>query len=261
MNDEERRVNGVVLEYDGARARISLNQPPVNALSRSLLEALSEALTDVARRQGIAVLHIRSLGRCFCAGADLNEMRVAFSGPQGARDQLDYVRRLQEVFAHLEDLPVVSVAEIGGAALGGGLELALACDVRLGAEEARLGLPEVALGLVPGAGGTQRLTRLCGQAVAKRLILGAEVVEGRNAVPLGLLHWAVPRSDLAGVAESLVKRLGDLPPAALGAAKRCIGLAAWPGERGFEEELSATAELMAEAGTRELVGEFLSRNG
>src|SRR5690606_39776340 len=90
----------------------------------------------------------------------------------------------------------VSVAEIGGHALGGGLELALACDLRIGALEARIGLPEVALGLVPGAGGTQRLARLCGPALARRLILGAETLDGRTAEQIGLLHWAAPKAEL-----------------------------------------------------------------
>ena len=100
------------------------------------------------------------------------------------------------MLAQLEALPMATLAEIGGAAMGGGLELALACDLRVAASEAKLALPETRLGLVPGAGGTQRLTALCGPAVAKRLILGAEVLDGAAAAALGVVHWAVPRAEL-----------------------------------------------------------------
>ena len=89
------------------------------------------------------------------------------------------------------------LAEIGGAAMGGGFELALACDLRIAANEAKVGLPEVRLGLIPGAGGTQRLTRLCGPALANRLILGAEVLDGATAAALGVVHWSAPRAELA----------------------------------------------------------------
>ena len=119
-----------------------------------------------------------------------------------ARDGPDrmyaYVAGIQRLYARIERLPQVTLAEIGGAAMGGGLELALACDLRIAAVEAKLGLPEARLGLIPGAGGTQRLTRLCGRPVAARLILGAETLDGAAARELGIVHWAVPRAELRG---------------------------------------------------------------
>ena len=113
-------------------------------------------------------------------------MRSCFATPEGPERMVELVKRMQRLFARLETATVVTVAEIGGAAMGGGLELALACDLRVAAIDARLGLPEVRLGLLPAAGGTQRLTRLCGQGTAKRLILGAELSTVRKLCVWGL---------------------------------------------------------------------------
>jgi len=125
--------------------------------------------------------------------------------------------------------------------------------------EAKLALPEVNLGLIPGAGGTQRLTNLCGPALAKRMILGAEILDGATAQALGLVHWAVPRAELAGFAQTLAARIGALPRAALAASKSCIAAAADPGRDGYEEELSATRDLLLhEPETRARVEAFLS---
>jgi enoyl-CoA hydratase len=107
----------------------------------------------------------------------------------------------------------VADAELGGAALGGGFELALSCDLRIAANEAKLGLPEVRLGLIPGAGGTQRLTRLLGKGLANRLILGAEVVDGATAHAFGLVQWSFPRADLSTRAAEVVKRIAALSKA------------------------------------------------
>ena len=125
------------------------------------------------------VLLIRSSLRIFSAGADLKLMRDCFATEDGPGRMIETVRRMQRLFDRIEALPQVVVAEIGGAAHGGGFELALACDLRVAAESARLGLPEARLGLLPGAGGTQRLSRLAGPGVARRLILMAEVDQRR----------------------------------------------------------------------------------
>ncbi|MCD6680875.1 MAG: enoyl-CoA hydratase/isomerase family protein [Burkholderiaceae bacterium] len=239
--------------------RVTLDAPPVNALSRALIDELGSVAESVATDPSVSVLHLRSTGRAFCAGANLAEMRVGFSGPEGLEQQLAFVRRLQQVFERIERLDAVSVAEVGGHALGGGLELALACDLRIGAAEARIGLPEVELGLVPGAGGTQRLTRLCGPALARRLILGAEMLEGCAAEQYGLLHWAVPKADLPARAQALVDRLAALPRAALVEAKACIDCATRPGNEGFEHELLSTRRLMNDAETKRRVAAFLAR--
>ncbi|HLT25948.1 MAG TPA: enoyl-CoA hydratase/isomerase family protein [Zeimonas sp.] len=250
---------GLQLERHENVLRITIDEPPVNALSRALLESLAEAVERVAADPSVSVLHLRGAGRAFCAGANLDEMRAGFADAEGLEGQLAFVRRLQQVFDQIERLDAVSVAEIGGHALGGGLELALACDLRIGALEARIGLPEVALGLVPGAGGTQRLARLCGPALARRLILGAETLDGRTAEQIGLLHWAAPKAELPAQAQALVARLAELPRAALAEAKACIDCATRPDNEGFEHELVSTRRLMTDAETRRRVAAFLAR--
>jgi enoyl-CoA hydratase/carnithine racemase len=152
----------------------------------------------------------------------------------------------------------VTIAEIGGAALGGGLELALACDLRIAAVEAKLGLPEARLGLIPGAGGTQRLTRLCGRPAAQRLILGAEVIDGATACDLGVVQWAVPRAELRERAAELARRVAALPLGALAASKACIAAAGEPGTGGYSLELEATRRLLTEPETRRRVEAFLA---
>ena len=183
----------------------TLARPPVNALDGELIARLDAVLDQVAADPEITVLHLRSDQKAFCAGADLALMQSCFATPQGPDRMVDVVRRMQRLFARIETAAVVTLAEIGGAAMGGGLELALACDRARRRVDAKLGLPEVRLGLLPAAGGTQRLTRLCGQGTAKRLILGAELIDGAEALRLGIVQWAKPRAQLA----ELDTRAGD----------------------------------------------------
>ncbi len=154
---------------------------------------------------------------------------------------------------------MVTLAEIGGAALGGGLELALACDLRVAAAEAKLGLPEARLGLVPAAGGTQRLTRLCGHGIAKRLILGAELIDGREAERLGIVQWARPHQELAGWTRELAAHLAAMPAAALAANKRCIAAVGDADRNGYADEISETRKLYEHPETRRKVSEFLAK--
>jgi enoyl-CoA hydratase/carnithine racemase len=142
--------------------------------------------------------------------------------------------------------------------MGGGLELALACDLRIAAAEAKLGLPEARLGLIPGAGGTQRLTRLCGRSVAARLILGAETVDGARANELGIVQWVVARADLPKQAAAIAQHVAGLPAAALAASKACIAAAGDPGRGGYSDELEATRRLLTDRETRERVQAFLA---
>lgn len=243
---------------DGVAA-LTLASAPVNALGTDLVAALNTALGELAADRSVRVLHLRSALRVFCAGADLAEMRANLSTAESVDQQIQAVRRLQTTLRRLEQLPMASVAEVGGAAMGGGLELALACDFRVAAQEARLALPEVELGLIPGAGGTQRLTALCGPGVARRLILGAEVLDGAAAAALGVVHWAVPRADLPAFAAALAARLARMPRAAVAAAKSCMSAQADPGRDGYEEELQATRALLGhEPETRARVEAFLA---
>jgi enoyl-CoA hydratase/carnithine racemase len=250
----------LAVERTGRIVVATLSRPPVNALDGELIARLDAVLDDASADAEITVLHLRSDEKAFCAGADLNLMQACFATPEGPERMVDLVNRMQRLFARMESAPVVTVAEIGGAAMGGGLELALACDLRVAAIDARLGLPEVRLGLLPAAGGTQRLTRLCGQGTAKRLILGAEIVDGAEALHLGMVQWAQPREELARWTRELVARFAAMPKAAVAACKRCIHAASEPTRDGYAEEIAATRSLYQHLETRARVSEFLTKN-
>jgi enoyl-CoA hydratase/carnithine racemase len=242
----------------GQIATLTMSSPPVNALSGAWIAEFTRKIAEVEARDDWKVLRLRSDQKVFCAGADLKEMRFRFDAADGPDRTYAYVASIQRLYARIESLPQVTLAEIGGAALGGGFELALACDLRIAAVEAKLGLPEVKLGLIPGAGGTQRLTRLVGRGIANRLILGAEAVDGAAAERLGLVQWACPRAELADRAAEIAERIAALPAAALAAAKRCVASAAIPGRGGYGDELELTRELQTDVETRERVGAFIA---
>ena len=239
-------------------ARLTLDRPPVNAINADWLEAFGRMLDALAQRNDWHVLHIRSSQKVFCAGADLAEMRGRFNAADGVDAMVGTAASMQKLFARIEALPQVTLAEIGGAALGGGMELALACDLRIAAAEAKLGLPEARLGLIPGAGGTQRLTRLAGTAIASRMILTCEMADGVTAQSLGLVQWSAPGADLAARAAKIVSGIAELPAAALAACKSCIKAAHDPSRDGYTEELAASRQLYANAVTRERVAAFLA---
>ena len=236
---------------------IVMRSPPVNALSEAWVADFLRVIDEIAERQDWKVLHVRSDEKAFCAGADLKEMRARFDASDGPNRTYAYVATIQRLFARIETLPQVTLAEIGGAALGGGFELALACDLRIAAAEAKVGLPEVKLGLIPGAGGTQRLTRLVGRGLANRMILTAETVDGMTAERLGIVQWCYPKSELAPRAADIARRIAALPRAALAAAKLCVAAAGEPGRGGFADELEATYRLQTDPETRQRVRAFL----
>ena len=172
---------------------------------------------------------------------------------------LEAVRRMQRLYDRIEQLPQVTMAVLGGAAFGGGLELALSCDLRAAADDAQLGLPETRLGLLPGAGGTQRLTRLCGSGVARRLILTAETLSGNDARALGLVQWALPRTELDAFAKKQAQQVAALSGRALAACKQCLGVADGSLGHGMAIELHLTETLLGQADTRSRVTDFLQR--
>ncbi len=250
----------ITLTIDGGIAVATLCRPPVNAIDDAWVGRLNRVLDAVEADEQVRVLWMRSGQRVFCAGADLDFMRQRFATAEGRRAMVDFTRRLQQVYARIERSPRVSLAEIGGPALGGGFELALACDLRVVADEARLGLPEARLGLLPAAGGTQRMTRVCGEAIARRLILGAEVVPGVEATGLGLAQWHAPAAQLRTLAGEIAARIAALPVAALRESKRCIGAALDARVDGYEAELEGSGALLALHETQERVRRFLERD-
>ena len=247
----------LAVERRGRVLVATLSRPPVNAIDGALLARLDALVTQAEADPSVSLVHLRSAQRAFCAGADLALMRACLADPHGAETMVGLVREMQRVFERIERAPFVSLAEIAGAAFGGGLELALACDLRVAADEAKLALPEVGLGLLPAAGGTQRLVALCGAGVARRLILGGETIGGAEALCLGVVQWARPAHDLAEWTAALAARIAAHPREALAASKRCIALAR--SSAGFAAEIAATGALYSSPQTLERVAAFLDR--
>ena len=239
-------------------ATVTLARPPVNAFNAEMFAAFHGILDGLSKRSDWSVLHIRSALKVFSGGADLAEISTRFAAPDKMEAAAKITKPFQELFQRIADLPQVSLAEIGGAAMGGGYELALACDLRIAASEAKLGLPEPGLGLLPGGGGTQRLTWIAGPAVAARIILTAEAVDGKTARELAMVQWAVPRADLEGEARRLAQRVAGLHPLSLAACKVCIRLARDPERNGFAAETEWTGRLLATEETQKRVADFLA---
>ncbi len=199
---------------------LTLKRPPVNALNRIMIGELSRWLDRAQEeidRDLLRVVIIQGAGKHFCAGADLKERRDV---PEEEVSTL--VASIRETFQKLACLPVPTMAAVQGAALGGGLELALAADFRLVSEGARLGLPETSLAIIPGAGGTQRLTRLIGYSRALYWIASARTFSAQEALACGVADWVVPRSELLPKALELGDRIARNGPVAVRAAKKAL---------------------------------------
>lgn len=247
----------ISVTHKGAISTILMSRPPVNAIDAAFVAAFGQALDEIDTARPTIVV-IRSDQKCFSAGADLGLIQSYFSQPGGTKEMVAYVTALHAWFNRLEKLKAVTLAAIAGPALGGGLELALACDLRIAATHAKLGLPEARVGMIPGAGGTQRLPRLCGPGVAARLILGAEVIDGAEAERLGLVQWSVAAADLDARTAEISERVAGLSRPALTASKHCLA-AAFDGDAdGYARELDAPLELMKTPEARERIAKFFA---
>lgn len=206
----------------GARAEIELCNPPLNVVSRELTLQLRDALTAVSKDAGVRALVLYGTGgRAFCAGSDVKEFERLHG--RVAEDKLLLEKLIYRQLARLE-VPVIAAIE--GYALGGGLELALCCDLRVAGEEARFGMPELRLGVVPGSGGTQRLPRIVGPAMAKEMILLGEPVDAATAGRIGLVNRVVPAGQALEEARRLADVIASRGPVAVRIAKRLIDAAA-----------------------------------
>ena len=239
-------------------ATVTLARPPVNAFNADMFAAFHAILDELATRSDWGVLLIRSGLKVFSAGADLAEVSTHFSAQDKMEAAARVTRPFQKLFQRISDLPQVSIAEIGGAAMGGGYELALGCDLRIAAQEAKIGLPEVGLGLLPGGGGTQRLTWIAGPAVAARIILAADIVDGKTARELGMVQWSVPRAELEAEARKVASKVAGLHPLSLAACKVCLRAATDPERNGFAAETDWTGRLLATDETQRRVADFLA---
>jgi enoyl-CoA hydratase/carnithine racemase len=224
MPDREKAPEAVVVDRPapGVNRFTMTGGTAFNTLTFELIAGLDAAL-EAARREGARVVIVTAHSGAFCVGAHIDYFTPADGRVGSPRAVTDgYVGPILEVFAKLGTMPFATIAAIDGPALGGGFELALGCDFRIVAEEARVGLPEARLGAIPAGGGLQLLAKIVGRAKALEIILLGDTMSGREAEALGLATRAVPREGLADAALALARRLLVSSPIAVAAAKRAI---------------------------------------
>jgi enoyl-CoA hydratase/carnithine racemase len=205
----------------GTVAHLELANPPLNLVTRQLTEQLHAALARLAASDDVRVVVVTGSGeRAFCAGSDIHEF-------EGLRGRAAEGKLLLEklVYRQLAELPMPTIAAIEGDALGGGLELALCCDLRVASARARLGMPEVRLAVIPGSGGTQRLPRLVGPGWAKDLILTGRLLEADEALRIGLVNLVVPAGEARSATDAVAAEIAARGPLAVREAKRLIDAA------------------------------------
>ncbi|KAL9681089.1 hypothetical protein QQ045_012870 [Rhodiola kirilowii] len=222
-----------LVDLDKGIVEVRLDRPEAkNAIGKEMLRGFKHHLEMISKDTSANVVLLRSwVPKVFCAGADLKERRS-----MDASEVHSFVNSLRSTFSFLEALQVPTIAVIEGAALGGGLEMALSCDLRICGENAILGLPETGLAIIPGAGGTQRLPRLVGKSTAKELIFTGRRVTGKEALTLGLVNYCTPSGEAHSKALEIARNINEKGPLALRMAKRAIN-------KGLEVDMESALEL------------------
>jgi len=223
---------------DGPIALLTLNRPEsLNALNYQTMDELEHVLKQLRQTAHVSGLIITGSGRAFVAGADLKEILK-----DGIEENRRYAARAQSIFNQIEQLPFPVVAAVNGYALGGGCELAMACDIRIAGEKAKFGMPEVSLGVIPCFGGTQRLPALVGKGIAKELIFTGKTISADEALRIGLVNHVVEQGKLISFTEDLLNQICKKSSSAIQYAKLAIdrgsGMSLLDGQE-YERELSA----------------------
>lgn len=248
----------VQVRYQQISERIGeliLCRPPVNALTTEMVRQLTDIFDDLANDQSLAVLLVTSDQPHFCAGADLKERATI---PEHAISEV--VGSIRKCFGQLDQLPQITIAGLNGKALGGGLEFALACDLRIMAADAAVGLSEVSLGIIPGAGGTQRLPRLVGEQQAHELIFTARQIDAETALNMGLVKRVVAPDALYNEVRKLGELVASNAPLALRAAKAAIRAARdLPMDAGLDREGAIYDTLIPTADRLEAIDAFQAK--
>ena len=247
-----------ILLEPGPVATVTINTPPANTLSAKTLRELSTAFDSIEGDDAIRVVIITGAGQyVFIGGADINEF-VEFAGDSAqARAAM---KRGADFFARIETFRKPVIAAINGVCAGGGCELAMACDLRIMGETAKIGQPEIKLGIIPGWGGTQRLPQLVGRGRALMLMFSGDMISAAEAARIGLVNEAVPDNQVLAKAKNVARMLSMQAPLALAAIKRAVKTGLDEGlERGVEAEQAAMSELFGSADTQEGVTAFLQK--
>jgi enoyl-CoA hydratase/carnithine racemase len=221
----------VRLEVDGAVGTIRLDRPKMNALNAQVQEEIRACANEATARRDIRAVVLYGGERVFAAGADIKEMK-----DMSYADMLGRAGNLQDCFQTVARIPKPVIAAINGYALGGGCELSMCADFRVVADNAKLGQPEILLGVIPGAGGTQRLTRLVGPAKAKDIVFTGRFVDAAEALAIGLADVVVPAADVYDKAKEMASAYSEAAAIALRAAKKAI-------DEGLEMDLDAALRL------------------
>lgn len=222
------RTKKVLLKIEDTIATVTMNRPEkLNALDRELWMGLEEAAKAIEREPTVRVAILTGAGRAFCAGLDINVLaspKKMFAGLP-FRDAFEAVQYFRGVFDMYESLPVPVIAAINGPCIGGGMEIALACDIRLASENAIFSIPEVTYGIIPDCGGTQRLPRTVGPGRARELIFTGRKIDASEALRIGLVDHVYPPVQLMTNAIKLAEEIATSPPAAVKAAKKALNVA------------------------------------
>jgi len=247
----------ILLSLNNRILRITINrESKLNALNKLTLAELHAALSDAFNNPEVGGIILTGAGpKAFVAGADISE----FADLNTDEGRIFAQEGHHKVFdrMHASEKPII--AAINGFALGGGLELAMACHIRIASENARLGLPEVTLGLIPGYGGTQRLTQLVGRGRALEMILTADMIPAAKALEIGLVNEVVAPENLLVAAEEKMNKILSRAPIAVGAAINAVNASLTDGVNGFEEEINQFARCFDTADFKEGVSAFLEK--
>lgn len=228
----------------------------LNALNKAVLNELAAAIAQAADNSEVRAVLLTGAGeKAFVAGADISEFQN-YSSAEGK--ELAKTGH-EKVFNAIADCPKPVVAAINGFALGGGLELAMACHIRVASENAKLGLPEVTLGLIPGYGGTQRLTQLVGRGYAIEMITTAEMINAEKALAIGLVNHVVPQAELMVKAEEILSKIKTKAPLAISGAIKAVNAAVKENVNGYEVEIEEFARCFQTNDFKEGVSAFLEK--
>jgi enoyl-CoA hydratase/carnithine racemase len=248
--------SNILLDVQAGIATITINRPPANALSKATIEELHAAFEALAADGTVRAVIITGAGQyVFIGGADIGE----FVGLDETAARAS-VKRGRDLFNKIESFPKPVIAAVNGVCVGGGNELAMACDIRIAAESAKFGQPEVNLGIIPGWGGTQRLPRLVGKGRALEIMLTGDLVKADDAVRYGLANKVVPDNEVLTHARNLARKLSMGAPIAMARIKQATSTGL---ERGFEAGVAAEAEgvrtVFASNDAKEGVAAFLGK--
>jgi enoyl-CoA hydratase len=250
----------VTVEQDGHVATVTIDHPPVNALSAPLLEELEAEIDRLDHDASVRAIVLLGAGeRAFVAGADISEFPSLREAAADAQES-GSARGIQKLGARMDAAHKPFIAAIHGFCLGGGLELAMCCDVRVASEDAQLGQPEIKLGLIPGGGGTQRLPRLVGLGRALLLNMTGEFIDAQTAYDWGLVERVVAKADLHETALGIAKTIADRSPVAIGALRELARTTRdLPLEEGLRREADGFRRCLASEDGAEGVAAFLEK--